>query len=53
VNDVLDHTLSLRTTRTIVYGTLDGPNTFAVVAVDSAGNKSAPATVTANLDCVP
>ena len=53
VNDVLDHTLSLRTTRTIVYGTLDGPNTFAVVAVDSAGNESAPATVTAILDCVP
>ena len=53
VNDVLDHTLSLRTTRTIVYGTLDGPNTFAVAAVDSAGNESAPATVTAILDCVP
>jgi len=27
-------------------------NTFSVVAVDSAGNKSSPATITLNLDCV-
>lgn len=53
VNDVYDHSLTLRRTRTIVYGTLDGPNAFSVVAVDSAGNRSAPATVTAILDCVP
>lgn len=53
VNDVFDHSLALRFTRTIVYGTMSGPNTFAVVAVDTAGNRSAPATVTANLDCVP
>jgi chitodextrinase len=53
VNDVYDHSLSLRTTRTVVYGTVDGANTFSVVAVDSAGNRSAPATLTADLDCVP
>jgi hypothetical protein len=53
VNDVLDHSLSLRATRTIVYGTVNGPNTFAVVAVDTAGNRSTPASVTASLDCVP
>jgi chitodextrinase len=53
VNDVYDHSLSLRNTRTTVYGTVDGPNTFSVVAVDTAGNKAAPATITANLDCVP
>lgn len=53
VNDVYDHSLSLRNTRTIVYGTLDGSNTFSVVAVDTAGNRSDPATVTTSLDCVP
>lgn len=50
VNDVLDHSLALRFTRTIVYGTQPF-NTFAVVAVDTAGNRSMPATVTANLNC--
>jgi hypothetical protein len=44
---------SLRYTRTVVYGTLEGANTFAVIAVDTAGNRSAPATVTTTLDCVP
>jgi chitodextrinase len=53
VNDVYDHSLSLRATRTIVYGTLDGANAFSVTAVDTAGNRSAPATLTAVLDCVP
>jgi fibronectin type III domain protein len=53
VNDAYDHSLTLGWTRTIVYGTLDGENRFAIVAVDSAGNTSAPATVTAFLDCVP
>jgi chitodextrinase len=53
VNDVYDHSLSLRSTRTVAYGTADGANTFSVVAVDSAGNRSVPATVTADLDCVP
>ena len=49
VNDVYDHSLTLRTTRTIVYGTVDGPNTFSVVAVDTAGNASAPATFSLGL----
>jgi chitinase len=51
VNGVYDHSLSLRYTRTIVYGTVNGPNTFSVVAVDTVGNKSEPATVTTNLSC--
>jgi chitodextrinase len=49
VNDVYDHSLALRFTRTIVYGTMDGSNTFSIVAVDSAGNKSVPATFTMDL----
>lgn len=53
VNDVYDHSLSLGARGTTVYGTLDGPNTFSVLAVDTAGNKSEPATVTTSLDCVP
>jgi chitodextrinase len=51
VNDVYDHSTSLRFTRTIVYGTQNGANTLAVIAVDTAGNKSDPATVVANLNC--
>jgi chitodextrinase len=52
VNDVFDHSLALRYTRTTVYGT--GPvNTFSVVAVDTADNRSAPATVVRNLNCAP
>ena len=51
VNDVYDHSLSLRYTRTIVYGTMNGPNTFKVIAVDTAGNKSAPAELTVSLTC--
>jgi fibronectin type III domain protein len=50
VNDVYDHSLSLRYHKTVVYGAFDGPNTFSVVAVDTAGNRSEPATVTLNLD---
>jgi hypothetical protein len=50
VNGVLDHTLMLRHTKTIVYGTFNGPNEFSVVAVDTAGNRSAPAVITLNLD---
>jgi chitodextrinase len=52
VNDVYDHSLSLRYTRTVVYGTQPF-NTFAVVAVDTAGNRSDPATVTRTLNCSP
>ena len=51
VNDVYDHSLSLRNTRTIVYGTFTGQNTFAVVAVDTAGHKSSAATLALDLDC--
>jgi hypothetical protein len=51
VNDVYDHSTSLRYTRTIVYGTQNGPNSLSVIAVDTAGNKSDAATVIANLVC--
>jgi chitodextrinase len=53
VNGVLDHTLALRYTKTIVYGTFNGLNEFSVVAVDTAGNRSAPATITLGLDGCP
>jgi chitodextrinase len=45
VNDVLDHTI-IGADRTILYGTINGENTFTVIAIDSAGNRSAPATIT-------
>jgi chitinase len=51
VNGQYDHSTSQRNTRTIVYGTESGPNTFSVIAVDTAGNRSGEATVTANLTC--
>jgi hypothetical protein len=51
VNDVYDHSTSLRYHRTIVYGNRNGANTFMVVAVDQAGNRSDPAEVTADLIC--
>jgi len=54
VNGVHDHSTSQRYTRTIVYGTKHGLNTFEVVAVDTAGNRSAPAEATADLlGCFP
>jgi chitodextrinase len=53
VNGVYDHSLSQRYTRTIVYGTQNGANTFAVIAVDTAGNRSDPAEVVENLTCEP
>lgn len=46
VNGVFDHALALRYTKTIVYGTFNGLNEFSVVAVDTAGNRSAPAVIT-------
>jgi chitodextrinase len=49
VNGVYDHSLSLRYTRTIVYGTHDGLNEFSVIAVDTAGNKSEPVAITLDL----
>lgn len=45
VNGVLDHTL-MGYTRTVVYGNAGVFNTYQVIAVDSAGNRSAPATLT-------
>ena len=42
-NDVLDHTLVGRG-ETVLYGTVGMINTFQVIAVDEAGNRSAPAT---------
>jgi len=43
-NGVLDH--STTGDRTILYATESGENTFTVIAADSAGNRSAPASVT-------
>jgi chitodextrinase len=48
VNGVLDHTLVGRG-RTVVYGTVGMTNIFEVIAVDAAGNRSAPATFTINI----
>lgn len=45
VNGVFDHSL-LGYTQTVVYGNAESENTFAVIAVDSAGNESTPATLT-------
>jgi chitodextrinase len=54
VNDVYDHSTSLRYTRTIVYATRTGLNEFDVVAVDTAGNRSEAAVATDDLaGCFP
>jgi hypothetical protein len=53
VNDVYDHSTSLRFTRTTVYGNRTGLNTFAVAAVDTAGNRSERATLDLVLNCFP
>jgi cellulose 1,4-beta-cellobiosidase len=44
LNGVLDHTTS--GDRAIVYATQGGENTFTVIAVDDAGNRSEPASIT-------
>ena len=44
-NGVLDHTVT-GFGRTILYATQAGANTFTVIAVDAAGNRSAPASTT-------
>jgi hypothetical protein len=41
-NGILDHTIT-GVGRTILYAAQAGENTFTVIAVDEAGNKSAPA----------
>ena len=45
VNGVFDHSL-LGYSQTVVYGNPGVFNTYQVIAVDSAGNQSAPATLT-------
>ena len=44
LNGVLDHTTS--GDRAILYANQGGENTFTVIAVDDAGNRSAPASIT-------
>jgi hypothetical protein len=44
LNGVLDHATSGG--RAILYATRGGENTFTVIAVDDAGNRSTPATIT-------
>jgi hypothetical protein len=41
---VFDHTI-VGQTRTVLYGEPFASNTFEVIAVDEAGNESAPATL--------
>jgi hypothetical protein len=45
VNGVFDHSL-MGYSQTVVYGNAGVFNTYQVIAVDSAGNQSAPATLT-------
>lgn len=45
VNGVFDHSL-MGYNQTVVYGNANVENSFQVIAVDSAGNQSAPATLT-------
>lgn len=45
VNGVLDHTI-IGDDRTILYGTINGNNTFTLIAIDSAGNEAAPTSIT-------
>jgi chitinase len=42
VNGAFDHTI-IGADRTITYGTINGENTFTLIAIDSAGNRSEPA----------
>jgi hypothetical protein len=44
MNGVLDHTAS--GDRAILYATQGGENTFTVIAVGDAGNRSEPASIT-------
>jgi chitodextrinase len=48
LNGVIDHSL-VGYERTVLYGTLGVENTVEVVAVDEAGNRSAPATLVVDL----
>ena len=54
INGRFDHATSQLHTRAVAYGDLHGVNTFAVIAVDSAGNKADAAEAEANLvGCFP
>lgn len=48
LNGVIDHSL-VGFEWAVVYGTLGADNTVEVVAVDEAGNRSAPATIVVDL----
>ncbi|MCI0397443.1 MAG: hypothetical protein L0332_29765, partial [Chloroflexi bacterium] len=45
VNGVLDHVIT-GDDQTIVYGAINGDNTFTLIAIDSAGNRSTPVSTT-------
>jgi len=49
VNEALDHILT-GADRTILNGNIDGENTFTVITVGSAGNRSEAATIQMVLD---
>jgi chitodextrinase len=49
VNGTLDHII-IGADMTILYGTIDGENTFTVIAIDAAGNRSEPANISLVLD---
>jgi hypothetical protein len=42
----LPENVAIGYTQTIVYALVEGSNTFEIYAVDSAGNRSAPASLT-------
>lgn len=44
INGVLDHATSI-TTNIVVYGPMQAENTYAVTALDEAGNESAPSEI--------
>ncbi|HEV8700938.1 MAG TPA: hypothetical protein VGV60_06665 [Candidatus Polarisedimenticolia bacterium] len=49
MNGVRIDSTTLGYTQVIEYGIVDGPNRFEVVAVDEAGNRSAPVSATFDL----
>jgi chitodextrinase len=49
VNDVFDHSVA-GVSSTVTYGTINGLNTFTIIARDAAGNNSPPATDSITLD---
>ena len=51
VNGVYDGSTTQRVTRAVSYGNRNGLNTFEVVAIDTAGNRSGAGQVTMDLPC--